>query len=452
MAELALGAIALYVWLNAQSGLVSAFAFNVILIAGVSTLLVNGNPLMRYDGYFILCDVLELPNLAQRATQYWAYIVDRYAFGAREAQPPMESAGECGLLLVYGAIAPLYRLGITIGLIWFVAGEYFFIGVLLALLGAWTAFVMPLWRGWKHLIDSPALARRREAALRRSGLALLGLVGFVALVPLPFHSIEQAVVWLPDAALVRAEGTGHVSETIARAGQTLRRGEPILVLDSPPLVAELGVAAAALAQVQAQLRKAEIDDQVRAQSLRAELAARTDRLADVERRFQGLSVAAATEGRWTQAAPTELAGRFVKRGEVLGYVVGGPSTLVRAAVPQEDMDLIRSRLQGVEVRLAGNLREPVAGRLRRQVPGGEFDLVSPALGTSGGGDIAVDPSQPGGTRSLKRVFDVEVEMERPSPGSVFGDRAYVRFDLGWAPLGWQAFMRLRQLFLARLNV
>ncbi|HET7863484.1 MAG TPA: site-2 protease family protein, partial [Burkholderiaceae bacterium] len=76
MAELVLGAIAVYVWLTAQPGLVTAVAFNVILIAGVSTLLVNGNPLMRYDGYFIACDLFELPNLAQRATQYWVYLLD----------------------------------------------------------------------------------------------------------------------------------------------------------------------------------------------------------------------------------------------------------------------------------------------------------------------------------------------------------------------------------------
>ena len=157
-------------------------------------------------------------------------------------------------------------------------------------------------------------------------------------------------------------------------------------------------------------------------------------------------------GRWTPAASTELPGRYVKRGEVLGFVVAGPSKLVRAAVTQEDMDLIRSRLHHVQVRLANDLRTPLAAQARRQVPGGEFDLVSPALGSSGGGEIAVDPSQPGGKRSLKRVFDIEIEMQQPSPSSVFGDRAYVRFDLGWAPLAWQWFLRVRQLFLARLNV
>jgi predicted nucleotidyltransferase len=143
---------------------------------------------------------------------------------------------------------------------------------------------------------------------------------------------------------------------------------------------------------------AAVDEPARAEPLRAELASRTARLADVERRLQALTVKSAAAGVWTPAAPTELAGRFVKRGKVVGFVVAGPSLLLRAAVTQEDMDLIRSRLRAVQVRLANDLSDAVPARVRRQVPGGEFDLVSPALGTSDNGEIAVDPSQTGGMR------------------------------------------------------
>jgi putative peptide zinc metalloprotease protein len=137
---------------------------------------------------------------------------------------------------------------------------------------------------------------------------------------------------------------------------------------------------------------------------------------------------------------------------VLGYVAPGPSRLVRVAVTQDDMGLIRERSTGVQVRLAHTPERIHAARVLRQVPGGEFELVSAALGTSGGGEIAVDPSVPQGRRSLARVFDVEVAMDEASPVAAFGDRAWVRFDLGAAPLAWQGFVRVRQLFLARLNV
>ena len=452
MAELVLGAIALYVWLLAEPGLVTAVAFNVVLIAGVSTVLINGNPLMRYDGYFIACDLLEVPNMGQRASQYCTYLLDRYGFGARDAQPPLQVQGERALLLAYGLVSPVYRIIITFGLIWFVASEYLFVGAVMALMALWSALLQPVWKAWKHLRDGASLARRRDSALRRSVLALLLLAGFLGLVPLPFHSVHQAVVWVPDDAIVRATSSGQVLRALVQPGALVAVGDTLLALENPVLSADVGVAAAGLAQVQAQLRQAEVDARAKAVALRDELASRSAKLADVQTRLAGLTVRATSAGRWVPRATTEQAGRYVKRGEVLGYVVSGASQVVRTAVPQEDMDLIRSGLRGVQVRLSQALRVPVDAQLKRQVPGGDFELVSSALGTSGGGEIAVDPAKPGGTRTLKRVFDVEITLAQSSPTAVFGDRAYVRFDLGQAPLGWQWFLRLRQLFLARLNV
>jgi putative peptide zinc metalloprotease protein len=451
-AELFVGALAVYVWLLAEPGLVTAVAFNVVLIAGVSTLLVNGNPLMRYDGYFVLCDLLESPNLAQRATQYWAYLFDRYACGSLDAQLPPGATGERWLLVAYGAVAPFYRLAVSIGLIWFVAGQYLFVGVVLALVAAWGSLVMPVWKGGKHLTESPGLARRRESAVRRTGAVLALAAVVLAGVPMPFYSVHQAVVWLPDEDIVRADAAGHVVQVHVAPSTQVHAGQPIVTLDHPALQAEYQSAAAAVRQTEAQLRKAEVEDRVKAASLRQELAARQARHADLQARIDALNVKASAAGRWLPAASTELEGRYVKRGEVVGYVVDGPSRRVRAAVTQEDMDLIRARLAQVEVRMAHDVRHAVAAKVLRQVPGGESELVSPALGTSGGGEIAVDPSHQGGTRTLKRVFDVEIELAEPPRSSVFGDRAYVRFDLGWAPLGWQWFLRLRQLFLAHLNV
>lgn len=451
MAELALGAVAMLVWLLAEPGLVTAVAFNVILIAGVSTLLINGNPLMRYDGYFVFCDLIETPNLAQRSTEYWTYLLDRYAFGARDARPPIQVQGERLLLFFYGGISPIYRLFITFGLIWFIASEYLFVGAVMAVIAIWAALVMPVWKGWKHLTRGAVLVRRREPAMRRTTLALLLALAFIALVPLPFRSLHEAVVWVPDEAIVRAESAGHVLKAV-RPGRAVQPGAAIAALDNPQLAADVGIAAGSLSQAQAQLRRAEVVSPARVEGLRADVDSRSAKLAEAERRVSALDVKAALGGRWVPKAETELVGRYVKRGEVVGYVVSGPSTVVRTAITQEDMDLIRSRLKGLEVRLANDPSLVIGAQMGRNVAGGDFELVSPALGTSGGGALAVDPARQGGTHTLQRVFDLEISLTQPSSVVTFGDRAYVRFDLGVAPLGWQWFLRLRQLFLARINV
>ena len=452
MAELVLGALAVYLWLSVEPGVTTALAYNVILIAGVSTLIVNGNPLMRYDGYFIATDLLELPNLAQRAQNYWVYLSDRYLFGARDAQPPVAASGERWVLGLYGAVAPVYRLLVTVGLIWFVAGEYLLVGAVMALIAAGQALVVPIWKMWRHVTEGGSLARRRGPAMRRTLGLVAGALGLLCLVPLPFYSVHLGVVWLPDEAIVRADSAGQIRSVAAAPGAPVQRGAALLQLDNLPQQAELGAAAAALAQTQAQLRRAEVDERARITPLRSELAARQARFDQAQARVAALAVRATRAGTWVSAAPTALAGRSVKRGEVLGYLVAGATDRVRVAVTQEDADLVKTRLQAVQVRPLQAPRSAWLAQVRRTVPGGGFDLVSPALGTPAGGEIAVDPGKDGGTHSLKRVFDIELQLDQPSPSAVFGDRVQVRFDLGNTPLAAQWLLRLRQAFLSRLNV
>ena len=94
LVEVFLAAIAVYVWVAAEPGVLRAVAYNVIAIAGISTILFNANPLLRFDGYHILVDAIEIPNLRQRATTYFQYVVERYGFGRRDAEPPAASPGE----------------------------------------------------------------------------------------------------------------------------------------------------------------------------------------------------------------------------------------------------------------------------------------------------------------------------------------------------------------------
>jgi len=453
-AELALGALALLIWLAAEDGPVRALAFNVVLIAGFSTLVVNGNPLMRYDGYFILCDVLEVPNLAQRAGQYRRYLIDRLLLGAPQATPPMGVQGERLILFVYGLVAPLYQLAVTVGVIWFVIGEYLLAGALMALWSIWGSFLQPLWRGWQHMQQSPELGpRRAQARLRVLALIILAAAG-MAVVPVPFHVVHQGVLWMPDAAMVRAQADGHVMRVLRVGGQPVGSGEALLQLDNPSLLADAQVAAAALAQAQASLRQAQMLHPEQVPGLQQVVTVREARWQERQARLDGLQVRAGLGGHWFPAVVTDWQGRHVRRGEVLGHVVNGPARLVRVAVTQEDMALVGDRLEGIEVRQTGAAAAqvaPMAAGLPRLLPGGEQGLVSAALGTLGGGEIPVDPAAGEGRRPLRRVFDLELPLSNPAEGAAYGSRVDVRFDLGELPLWWQWALRARQVFLARLG-
>jgi hypothetical protein len=84
IAELFLAAIAALIWANIGDGPMRTLAFNVIFVASISTLLFNLNPLLRFDGYYILSDLLEIPNLQARSTKQVGHWVDRYAFGLKK--------------------------------------------------------------------------------------------------------------------------------------------------------------------------------------------------------------------------------------------------------------------------------------------------------------------------------------------------------------------------------
>ena len=124
---------------------------------------------------------------------------------------------------------------------------------------------------------------------------------------------------------------------------------------------------------------------------------------------------------------------------------------MRATIRQDDIDLVRTKLRSVSVKLAERLDETLPARIIREVPAGREDLPSKALGGAGGGALPVDPRDPQGTKSLQRVFQVDLELPAEAASAAFGSRVYVRFEHHWEPVGQQIWRRMRQLLLSRLQ-
>src|SRR5262249_45960567 len=165
MVEAALASAAVILWVYAEPGLVRALAFNVALIGGISTLFFNGNPLLRFDGYYVLADVVGIPNLATRANKYTFYLLARHAFGVRDETPIATGPGEAKWLLFFAVASFLYRTVITFTIALFIATKLFFIGIALAIVSLFTSLVWPVVKGIKYVLVSPQLARQRRRAI-----------------------------------------------------------------------------------------------------------------------------------------------------------------------------------------------------------------------------------------------------------------------------------------------
>ena len=130
--EVLLASLALYLWLIVEDGVVRAAAFDVMVVSGLSTVLVNGNPLFKFDGYFVLADLIEIPNLAQRSIQFWGSLIERHAFGVDKKRAVPLAPGESLWLFAYAPASFAYRVVVLVGISLFVATNYLILGVLLA--------------------------------------------------------------------------------------------------------------------------------------------------------------------------------------------------------------------------------------------------------------------------------------------------------------------------------
>jgi putative peptide zinc metalloprotease protein len=452
--ELFIAAIAFYFWLLAEPGPARAVLFNVMVVAGVSTLLFNGNPLLRYDAYYILADLIEMPNLASRSLKYWGYLIERYAFGVETEVPP-GTRGEKAWLVFYGIGSTLYRIFVTITIAWFIAGEFFFIGVVLALWAVFAMAVLPVGKALVHLIDSPRLhvQRKRVWGVVVGTVAALVLALFV--MPFPSRTMAEGVVWLPDDALVRTANDGFVERLLATPGTVVQAGQPLVEMREPVLQADLRMARAKLAEAQANHAARLVDDRVQAGIAQDQLETARTLADELERRAQGLTLVAAAAGTFIVPSPADVAGKHRRKGEPVAYVIDKPAPLVRVVVEQDSVDRVRRDTRAVQVRLAHRPDEVHSATVAREVPAGGEYLPSRALSAEGGGALATDPRDTqGGGRTLERTFQFDLRLpdDGKSPAGFFGARVHVRFDHTPEPIGLQWLRSLRRVFLSHFHV
>jgi putative peptide zinc metalloprotease protein len=183
-----------------------------------------------------------------------------------------------------------------------------------------------------------------------------------------------------------------------------------------------------------------------------EIRDRKEQIARAREKIEALQIRSPSEGFLVIQRPEDLPGRYLKKGELVGYVVAPRRAIIRAVVNQEDVDVVRNQTRRVQVRPAEQLDAVLTGIVKREVPAGADLLPSPILGTIGGGAIAVDPRDEKGSRALRKLFQFDIELERPLDQVFVGGRVHLRFDHGSRPLAERIYRRIRQTFLKRFNV
>ncbi|MDH4110539.1 MAG: HlyD family secretion protein [Gammaproteobacteria bacterium] len=453
MAELFMGAVALFVWLTVEPGTVHTVAYNVMLISGVSTLLFNGNPLLRFDGYYVLADGLEIPNLGNRSTAYLGYLFQKYLFGSKDAESPADTPGEARWFAIYGIAAFIYRLFIMTVIVLYIGSRFFAIGVLLAIWAIVTQIAIPVGKTIRFLLSSPKLRKNRRRALTASACMALGFLVFLFALPLPLWTRTQGVVWPPEQSQLRAGADGFIDSVLVADGQRVEPGAVLVSSTDPFLEARVDLLESHQRELELQLTQAQTIDRVQVALLREELNAVSGDLARAREQADALTMKSTRSGMLIVPQRQDLPGRYVRKGQVIAYVVDPSDHLtVRAAVAQADIGLLRDQIRRVNVLETGWGGGSYEAELKRAVPGGSQQLPTAALGTAGGGELPVDPRDPDGVATLEYVFEFELALPPEAPTDFLGNRVYVRFDHGYEPLGLQLYRSIRQLLLRQFSV
>jgi len=432
--ELFVAAIAAVIWSAAGEGLVRDLAFNAMLIGSVSTLLFNLNPLLRFDGYYLLADWLEMPNLYQRSLQQLRWLAERHMFGLRKEHQPAQSRREAVVFVGYGIPGAIYRFVLFGSILIFVWDRFLLLGVIMGLLcfSAWV--VVPAGRLAIYLSDSPKLHRRRGRAV----LATLGAAAVVVLVvrflPLPEAVRAPGVVEAEEYTLVAASAPGRIVEILAEPGARVVAGQPLVRLEDPMLGFELRQVSAQLEEARARERQTLLLDRSGRRVIEGYREVLERREEELQRRQRDLVVVARHGGDWVAPGLNENRGRWVPRGAILGEVINPAEFRISVRVPATRAPRIFAGLdRPAGVRIDGQPQELLSVK-RTLLVAAAPEEVSP--GGSGDSESAREE------RARAATFEVRATLAQPGRVKLLhGQRGEIRFALKPQPL-WRKAARL----------
>ncbi|MBT2999348.1 MAG: peptidase M50 [Candidatus Thiodiazotropha sp. (ex Ctena orbiculata)] len=451
MTELLLASLGLWLWLATGPGWLNAAAYNMMLIGGLSTLLVNGNPLLRFDGYYVFADLLDIPNLSQRANRYLGYLLQHYLYDLEDAESPARNDWERGWFILYGFAAFCYRWFILITIMLFVAERYPLVGWAIALWALVGMAMLPLIRQLRFLFSSPRLARRRRRAMLATAAIVGSLLLILLVIPAPHATHADGIILPPDGTEVRAGTAGEVVELLAAPDTQVTRNQPLVALEDPMLRTELKRLAG---HMNALRREHEVlvseRKTVKAEILLDEIRLLETEIAQKRELAERLLLLSPVEGTFLVQQPGDLPGRFLSQGELIGHVLDKRQPEIRVAVSQQAIGLVRGATRSIEARYADRPEVVLPVTLLRHIPESRLRLPSPALGTLGGGEFTLHPDDTDGMRPLEAIFEMRLRLHRQL--ARMGERVIVRFEHPPEPLGWQWYRSLRQMFLKRFSI
>jgi putative peptide zinc metalloprotease protein len=472
--ELLIASLATFVWWMAPTQpVLGRFCLGLMVVCSVNTLFFNANPLLRYDGYYMLSDWLEVPNLRERANRFLKALALRHFLGIDAGVDAPMAPGRRVFFAVYAVSSYCYRWVVTFGVLWFLCVclepyKLGSLGTLLAVLSVGSMLGRPLHRIVKAIHNRRRLPPMQRKRILPVGSALAGVVVIACLAPLPFGRIRQtALVCLqPDAEeMVFVPAPAVLERLYVRDGQAIKQGDILAEFRSIDLEtgreearSEFEIRTMSVQALQDRLAAAtDAGERARLEVARATAfgeRAYFAREADVlDKMIKRLVVRAPRAGVVMSPPPIDEVGKFWRHDEQTPFCVIGDPSRLRALVPVSPADyrllkeeLIEKPCLTAAVRARGSSQPSCDGQVNR-LPESEAVEIPLALTTHGGGPVPAEPTpRPGEYAPLLQQYVVGVDFVDPAARVPPGTLVHVKIHTRWRPAGWWIWRTIASTF------
>ncbi len=456
--ELFLAFLAFIGWVRLEDSILRDVCFNIFITGSLTTILFNANPLMRFDGYFVLSDILGVPNLYPKGTR-WVGDRLKSAFFGIPKTPNICPPAEFHKIAVYGVMAFCWKFLVSFSLIIGASALFNGAGVALAAVGAVLWFGVPLVRGIKNLFGEKAAHAVNKTRLATS-LVVCGLVAASLFFVLrgPATKSAPAIVQFKDEVLIRADADGFVRNIAVVDGQAVQRGQVLIELENPELSLEL-------ANLDHDIERSEIQIRVYRQTGESALAIAEQKTLEslesqrLEKQDQaaGLNITAPNDGFVFARNLSDKIDSFIRRGDTLLNFAQKQTKEIVVSVDQSDLGSIKCN-RGGSLRVAFPGVKVVHCDLVRINPRASETPTHPSLCANAGGPLEVKPAPATGDdqqRSFALLtprFTVELKVDSTTGAMLrSGQRGRAFFAAERQSLGAYLYLAANRWVEKKLN-
>ena len=457
--ECFLASLATFVWWNTEQGLLNSLSLATMFICSVNTIMFNANPLLRYDGYYVMSDYLEIPNLRVKSTQFFAYLFQEKVLGLEIPVQSYMPRSRRTLFVTYAIASYLYRWVVTFSILYFLSQflkpyklqsiSYMIAGGSLVPL-----LFMPLYQGVKFIRQPGRMRKVKKVRAAAFAAVTVALVTGILLIPTPLRVQGTLVLTVAKPTEIYTVVPGRLASLNVRDGEIVKAGTVLATLSSPEKQLEydqmleqhdsnyvkalwFGTASDANSRAQAQ-KFGQMERQLEAP------------LAKIAEQIASLTLTAPRDGMVIGVPHRSTIGQYVKPGKPF-LEIGDPQKLeAHLILDQTDVDLINSRdghnkptawvkIYGTSETTYKSYVSQTAQRSQEEVPD--------ELSNNNGGEIAVKQDQKTGhSKPLTPVFEVIVPIDNPDLVLQPGLRGFAKIDAGHSTLAWWLWRLVTKTF------